>query len=546
MKKTRLFRPAALAVCLLLAGLGAGLGGTLVGCKAQRPVTPRVEPPGLPIILAALTIRTETYSPEDVPEQYRAAEPREGRAYYLVHMSDLIRSTWLQNLEDLDLSIAGYLSNNTLIIGMTPAVRDEVKKLSFVKWVGLYQPYFKFAPDIQALGISGSGPQVDVSIFDPAAVSQVSQQIAGLGMQVTAASADTWRGKLRIVLDPALLPKLAALPEVEWIEPAAVSAATAAPAADVSGASFPLSLYQLFGDAYTQGSRTYDLGLVPWAPGTAQSYVAAASEVDRFAWDHKDWLLAMPSGNQGRDSSGDGVSDAGTMQPAAAAKNALVAGDSVASGGGSAVAPYSGRGPAADSRIKPDLVAMGEPAATVAGGADAARQAIVQELGMASPSGALLRAILVNGASAINPGDADASPIPNSAQGWGGVNLGGVLHPGAMLKVLDNQEGMGTGETRTYKVDVSGEGELRVTLAWTDYPSVPEAGLNLVNDLDLRVIGPGNVYYYPNGRNSRDPLNNLERVVVPLAGQAGEYTIEMTAANVPFGPQPFALVATQL
>ena len=75
--------------------------------------------------------------------------------------------------------------------------------------------------------------------------------------------------------------------------------------------------------------------------------------------------------------------------------------------------------------------------------------------------------------------------------------------------------------------------------------SILVLSLNLVNDLDLRVIGPGDVYYYPNGRNSRDPLNNIERVVVPLAGQPGEYTIEITAAHVPFGPQPFALVAVQ-
>lgn len=549
MKKTRLFRLASgLAACILLAGLGAGLGGTLVGCKAQRPATPTVEPPGLPIVLHAMTIRTQTYSPEDVPEQYRAAEPRDGQAYYLVHMTDLIRSSWVERLQGMELRIAGYLSYNTLILGMTPAVRDEVKKLSFVQWTGLYQPYFKLAPDIQALGISGNQPQVDISVFNPATLSQVSQQIANLGLQVVTASTDTWRGKLRVVLDPVLLPKLAALTEVEWIEPAsvAVSGGTAQEQATgiSAGATFPPSLYDLLAGFYALGSRVSDLGLVPQAPGTSQSYGTLAAEVDRFAWDHKDGLLVLRSGNGGVDADGDGTGDAGTMLEAGAAKDALVVGSSEApagsSGAGSTAASFSGRGPAADGRIKPDLVAPANSTFDIAGSAGDAYQFLVKTSGLAAPSAALLKALLVCGAAN------NAAGTPDSGAGWGGLNLRASVNSSSLLKLQDNAEGMGTGETRTYKVDISGAGELRVTLAWTDYPSLPEAGLNLVNDLDLRVIGPGNVYYYPNGRNSRDPLNNLERVVVPLAGQPGEYTIEITASNVPFGPQPFALVAAQL
>ncbi len=545
MKRTRLFRPAALALSVLLLALAALAGGTLAGCKAQRPVTPRVEPPGLPIVLQTMTIRTESFSTDSVPEAYRASDPREGRAYFLVHMTDTIRSSWLQVLGNMDLRIAGYLAYNTLIIGMTPSVRDEVNKLAFVKWTGLYQPYFKLGPDIQALGLASPQPQVDVIVFDPAMVAQATQEIAALGMPVLAASADTWRGKLRIVLDPVLLPKLAALPEIEWIEPAAISVTGAQPGQETIYAGFPFSLYEAFTGAYPQESQVYDMGAVPWAPGTAQTYMAAAAEADRFAWDYKDWLAIMPSGSQGADSNGDGIYDAGTMQPAGAAKNALVAGSSSSTGAGYVVASYSGRGPAADGRIKPDLVGGGDPTSSLANILAPLPQTLASQFGVPSPSSALLRAVLANAGVAIGSGDGDAAPVPNSSQGWGAILPGFNLGLNRMLKVLDNTDGIGTGETRTYKVDAAGPGELRVTLAWTDYPSVPESGLNLVNDLDLRVIGPGNTYYYPNGRASRDPLNNTERVIVPLAEQPGEYTIEITAANVPFGPQPFALVVAQ-
>ncbi len=543
MKKTRLFRVSASVLCLALVWLGAG--GTLAGCKEEKPATLRVEPPGLPIVLASMSIRTETFNPEELPEQYRQAEPREGRAYYLVHMNDLIRSSWVQRLAGMNLGIEAYLPYNTLILGMTPDVRQEVARLPFVKWIGLYQPYFKLSADVQALGLAGELPQVDVTVFDSAAVTSVAQEIAGLGMQVLETGADTWRGHLRVALSPALLPKLAGLREVEWIEPAALAVGAGTPQVETAGAVFPLSLYGWMGLPEVSGVPVYGMNLVPWAPGTGQAYLAAAAEADRFAWDHADWWLAVTSGDQGADSNGDGRSDPGTILPLAAAKNVLTAGTSEASSGDSALAPFSGRGPAADGRIKPDLAAPAEAVRSIAGKADYVRRWLIEKMGLPGPSSALLRAVLIDAAAGINPGDADMPAPPDFAQGWGSVETQGALGLHRMLKLLDNREGMGTGETRTYKVDVSGEGELRVALAWTDYPSVPEAGINLVNDLDLRVIGPGGVYYYPNGRSSRDPLNNLERVVVPLADAPGEYTIEITAANVPLGPQPFALVAAQ-
>ena len=67
-----------------------------------------------------------------------------------------------------------------------------------------------------------------------------------------------------------------------------------------------------------------------------------------------------------------------------------------------------------------------------------------------------------------------------------------------------------------------------------------------MNDLDLRVVDPGGGFHYPNGRDSRDPVNNLERVVVDVAERPGNYTVELSAWNVPFSPQPFALVVQVL
>jgi len=90
-------------------------------------------------------------------------------------------------------------------------------------------------------------------------------------------------------------------------------------------------------------------------------------------------------------------------------------------------------------------------------------------------------------------------------------------------------------------------------LAWTDYPGEPSAARALVNDLDLEVIAPDGTHYYGNEglytsgqclRNGKwDACNNVEGVIIPNAPY-GNYTVIVHGANVPQGPQPFALAAS--
>lgn len=246
------------------------------------------------------------------------------------------------------------------------------------------------------------------------------------------------------------------------------------------------------------------------------------------------------------------------------------------------LAAFSSRGPTRDGRIKPDLVVpatavpsiasggalgakgifpaadpawvvahgTGMAAAAAAAGLATMRTALVQG-GDDEPSAALLKAFAVNGAVELAPGqygteDPEIEPAPNAAEGWGQLDTEAFEREGSRLKVLDDREGLRLEESRAFRVEVRSGSELRLTLAWSDYPSLPAARLNLVNDLDLRVIDPEGGIHYPNGRSSRDPLNNVERIVLDITGKYGDYTIELYAWNVPISPQPFALVAQAL
>jgi hypothetical protein len=176
-----------------------------------------------------------------------------------------------------------------------------------------------------------------------------------------------------------------------------------------------------------------------------------------------------------------------------------------------------------------------------------------------TPSGALIRSILVN--SAINM--SGVTGYPNLNEGWGLLQIDRALtfsDNGRNLVPRDirNQFGLQTGEEWTQQYTVSAGGgsqQLRVVLAYTDPPGTAGAANTLVNDLDLEVTDPNGVKYVgndfdtsagfsrPNSRAVGDSFNTIE-VVMVAAPVAGTWEAKVKAASVTVGRQGFALTMT--
>jgi hypothetical protein len=200
---------------------------------------------------------------------------------------------------------------------------------------------------------------------------------------------------------------------------------------------------------------------------------------------------------------------------------------------------------------------MAAPA--VSGGAALLRQWLAQARGISAPSAALVKALLLNGAADLRPGQYGEgaqreipAAWPNNAEGWGRLDIAGSVElSGAQIALDDATAGLSTGQSVTYTISALAGQELRATLAWTDYPASPAAGKTLVNDLDLEILAPGGAILYGNGdadfsaspscrSGGADRCNNVESTVV-AAAQKGTYTVRVRAHAVAQGPQPFAI-----
>jgi hypothetical protein len=271
--------------------------------------------------------------------------------------------------------------------------------------------------------------------------------------------------------------------------------------------------------------------------------------------------------------------------------------DDPTAGNAQQMAGFSSRGPTDDGRIKPDVVAPGTwilstysdnyqegyDAATnpsngayqsdgwgmprnqfykyfggtsmsnpLTGGAAAVVRDFYQKTATVNASAALVKATLINSAVDLQDENNDGAndndfPIPNVHEGWGRVDL--VNATDGSAEYVDNAPALGTGGSASFNYTATGSAPLKVSLVWSDFASTEAAATNLVNNLNLTVTGPGGVTYRGNvfsggwsqTGGSADMVNNVENVYI-LAPAAGAWTVQVSGANVPSGPQPFALV----
>ena len=281
------------------------------------------------------------------------------------------------------------------------------------------------------------------------------------------------------------------------------------------------------------------------------------------------------------------------MEGGALAKNVIAVGwaDEGIDGDGNrapdeaSASKYSCRGPVDDGRIKPDIYGNGSGLTSCTAGSDTATSSY-SGTSMSSPSVCGSAALLIGYYDSRFPGramrastlkalilhtaDDRLSTGPDYKYGWGIMNTKAAadvitLHAhnqggGAMLESFVDTNVI----SRTRTFDWDGTSPLRVTLCWTDPPGAEIDGHDsrakaLVNDLNLKVIGPGGTHYpyvMPHvgdwseasiddtATTGVNDVDNVEQVYLATP-TSGEYTVVVDYVGpLTNGEQDYSLIVT--
>ncbi|GIL57024.1 hypothetical protein Vafri_12282 [Volvox africanus] len=167
-----------------------------------------------------------------------------------------------------------------------------------------------------------------------------------------------------------------------------------------------------------------------------------------------------------------------------------------------------------------------------------------------TPSGMLLKALLIAGAKSLEGGVARATgklmgPPPDGYQGWGRLSMSGSLplegftDPRVRLQVLDRGQFTLPGQSVTVTgLVATGTGPISIVLAYYDYPADVNAVTALVNNLDLIVVANGRNYTGNNDEHASaapvpDSVNTVEKVLLKSLQPGANVSIVVAAPSLP-------------
>eukprot|EP00550_Attheya_septentrionalis_P010360 CAMPEP_0198281524 /NCGR_PEP_ID=MMETSP1449-20131203/1441_1 /TAXON_ID=420275 /ORGANISM="Attheya septentrionalis, Strain CCMP2084" /LENGTH=917 /DNA_ID=CAMNT_0043977325 /DNA_START=91 /DNA_END=2844 /DNA_ORIENTATION=+ len=371
----------------------------------------------------------------------------------------------------------------------------------------------------------------------------------------------------------------------------------------------PLSDVTLLDTGRTKSLAKAHIHSASWGSETNE-YTVRSYNFDNYMYANDDFLIFVAAGNSGGDNTFSSVGSPGTAKNIMTVGASHSQGDDLANGdlGPSYIASFSSRGPTDDGRTKPEIVAPGKSILSaganpnVIGECDTGHIPIpgtssegvmsMQGTSMATPiaaghaalirqyfedgfyptgkqeasnsmdpSGALVKAVLINGAQYMKGVDngkrggiAKVNPYDN-IQNFGRISLKDSLYVVGLSNVnalVRDREEVEDGKTRSYEVTINTSNGctnsiFSTSLTWVEAGSVPGCKTCVMNDLDLYVekeVDGNTKRFFPNGREDKDSINNSERVQIKDVKHGETITIYVEGYNLQNNAQTFALVAT--
>lgn len=351
------------------------------------------------------------------------------------------------------------------------------------------------------------------------------------------------------------------------------------------GIQSPANLSNAFNCVYNRGVR---VTTASWS-SKLNEYYSQSLSVDQYLYWRDDYMFYVSAANNG----GGGKNTASIGFPGNS-KNAITSGASLNYNYNNIanmtmICSFSSFGPVPQGRIKPDLLTPGcllNSAAVnttcgvslkmgtsmscpaLSGSSLLVRQYYMDGFyptgtkipanAISSPSGALIKATLINSAIAAQryqTQNVDLPPPPNIWGGWGVVQLQRVLRlnnsPYPILYVKDRVSIAENGVI-TYKFSIPSSSTVmspfEITIVWMDPPTSVASGGAVVNNLDITATLDSDSkkkIIYPNNMMSADIVNNVEKIWIHKPVKGDVVTVKVTGTNIATtATQNYAMVAS--
>lgn len=136
--------------------------------------------------------------------------------YYLVHLKGPVYDEMKKNIESYGVKLIQYIPFNCFIAKMDASKKTIIEGLPTVNWVGNYEPAYKISPLFAQLP---DERELLVILFNDEDIYLVKNRIARLGCGILEVSVTEFNKILKISAERSLIPEIARMPEVMYLEP---------------------------------------------------------------------------------------------------------------------------------------------------------------------------------------------------------------------------------------------------------------------------------------------------------------------------------------
>lgn len=140
------------------------------------------------------------------------------RGYFILQFKGPVLQQWKDEVMKAGASFFDYIPQFAFLIRMSSQNCKTVREMDSVRWVGIYQPAYRIAPDLIATLPENESRPIDIimTVFKGEDISAISMKVGQLGGEIMQIS--DLKEKLRLKMPLNKIPSLSRLTGIKYIE----------------------------------------------------------------------------------------------------------------------------------------------------------------------------------------------------------------------------------------------------------------------------------------------------------------------------------------